>query len=88
MGFNEEKHRKTSLIFAPEQQISLRADENLRGYNPFRAPFLTPVGLLLDKDEALDVVTLITKQMQPHPFLTEDLKEGLVLFSGGHIGLL
>ncbi|BCR92041.1 uncharacterized protein ACHE_70884S [Aspergillus chevalieri] len=75
VGFNEEKHRKTPLIFAPEQQISLRADENVRGYNPFRAPFLTPVGLLLDKDEAMDVVTLITKQMQSRPSLTEDLKE-------------
>ena len=88
VGFNEEKHRKIPLIFAPEQQISLRADENVRGYNPFRAPFLTPVGLLLEEDEAMDVVTLITKQMQSRPSLTEDLKEGLVLFSGGHIGLL
>ena len=81
--FNEEKHRKTPLIFAPEQQLSLREDENVGGYNPFRAPFLAPVGLLLDKDEAMDVVTLITKQMQSRPSLTKDLKEGPVLFSGG-----
>ncbi|OJJ83793.1 uncharacterized protein ASPGLDRAFT_91495, partial [Aspergillus glaucus CBS 516.65] len=88
VGFNEEKHRKTPLIFAPEQQISLRADENVKYYSPFRAPLLTPVGLLLDKDEAMEVVALFTKQMQPRPSLTEDLKEGLVIFSGGHIGLL
>jgi hypothetical protein len=89
VGFSEKRHMQTPLIFAPEQQISLRADENIRYYDPWRADLLlTPVGLLLDQDEALEVVTLITKHMQPRPSLTEDLKKGLALFSGGHIGLL
>lgn len=85
VGFSEKTHTQTPLIFAPEQQISLRADGD---YDPFQAHLLTPVGLLLDQDEALEVVKLITEQMQPCPYLTEDIEKGLARFSGGHIGLL
>lgn len=63
---------KISFIFAVEQQISLRAKENVRDYDPFRAHLLTLVGLLLDKDEASDVVALVIDQIvTTMPSLTE-----------------
>jgi hypothetical protein len=94
-GFDE-KHIKTPMFFSANQQISLRPDESIS-----RLPILTwssgntelhtcrPVGLLLNEDEAIDVVTRYAlAAIQPSPSLSADLKKGFFLFSEGHAGLL
>jgi hypothetical protein len=40
-----------------EQQISTRLDENTEDYRPTLLPSWRLVGLLLDEDEAIDIVT-------------------------------
>ena len=95
-GFNEE-HIKIPMVFAAEQQISLRPDESIGDYLPIpmwsseSTEFHTcrPVGLLLDEDEAIDVVTrYASAAIHPSPSLSADLKKGFFLFSEGHAGLL
>jgi hypothetical protein len=95
-GFDE-KYIKTPMVFAAEQQISLRPDESISDYLPIpirpsesiKYHTYTPVGLLLDEDEVIDIVTRYTPAIiQPSPSLSADLKKGLFLFSEGHAGLL
>jgi len=95
-GF-EEVHIKTPMVFADGQQISLRPDESIGHYPPSRmwssesTEYHTcrPVGLLLDEDEAIDVVTRYAPAaIHPSPSLSADLKKGIFLFSEGHAGLL
>ena len=95
-GFDEE-HIKTPMAFAAEQQISLRPAESIGDYPPISmwsnesTEFHTcsPVGLLLDEDEAIDVVTRYASDaIHPSPYLSADLKKGFFLLSEGHAGLL
>jgi hypothetical protein len=88
-GFDGEMHIKTPMVFAAEQQISLRPDENIEDYHPASLLSWKPVGLLLDEDEAIDVVTrYASTTIQPSPSLSADLKKGFSLICGGHVGLL
>jgi hypothetical protein len=95
-GFDEQ-HIKTPMVFAAEQQISLRPVESIINYQTTpiwsseSSEFHTyrPVGLLLDEDEAIDVVTRYAPgAIHPSPSLSADLKKGFFLFSEGHAGLL
>jgi hypothetical protein len=84
-GYDGEKH----MVFAAGQQISLRSDENIEDYHSTLLLSWKPVGLLLDEDEAIDIVTRLTLAApQLSPPLSADLKKGLFLISGGHAGLL
>jgi hypothetical protein len=88
-GYDGEKHILTSMIFAAEQQISLRLDENIDEYQPIQWRPWRPVGLLLDEDEAIDILTRYTlTTIHPSPSLSADLKKGFFLISNGHVGLL
>ncbi|KAL4773170.1 hypothetical protein BDW60DRAFT_28635 [Aspergillus nidulans var. acristatus] len=71
------------MIFSADQQISLRPDENARW--PWK-----PIGLLLDEDEANEVVERYASIFMTNcgPVLTQDLKQGLFLASNGHVGLI
>ncbi|KAL4744277.1 hypothetical protein BDW72DRAFT_212891 [Aspergillus terricola var. indicus] len=82
-GFDPEKNVITPMIFGANQQISLRPDINARW--PWK-----PVGLLLDEDEANEVVERYAPTFIPNcrPILTQDLKQGLFLTSNGHVGLI
>ncbi|KAK1147474.1 hypothetical protein N8T08_001556 [Aspergillus melleus] len=81
-GF-ERKHMPTPMVFAADQQISLWPDANIEP--PWR-----PIGLLLDEDEAIEVVERYAPCFIPNcaPILTQDLKRGLFKSSNGHIGLI
>ncbi|KAL3433467.1 hypothetical protein BDV09DRAFT_196699 [Aspergillus tetrazonus] len=83
IGFDPEKHVKTPMIFGAEQQISLRPDENAMW--PWK-----PIGLLLDEDEANEIVERYAPIFIPNcgSILTQDLKQGLFLTSNGHVGLI
>ncbi|KAB8210275.1 hypothetical protein BDV34DRAFT_209676 [Aspergillus parasiticus] len=62
------------MNFANKQEILLRPEE---------------IGLLLDENEAMDVVTRYASAvLQPSLSLTPDLKKGFFLTSNGHVGLL
>ena len=93
VGFGEE-HIKTPMVFAPEQQISLRPDESINDYLPISTQSggstgFRPVGLLLKEDEAIDVLTRYASVgIQPSLSLLADLKRELFLISDGHVGLL
>lgn len=82
-GFELEKYIKTPMIFGNEQQISLRPDINVTW--PWK-----PIGLLLDKDEANEVVERYAPIIIPNcsPILTQDLKQGFFMSSNGHVGLI
>ena len=95
-GFDEE-HIKTPMVFAANQQISLRPDESIGDYLPIltwssgntELHTCRPVGLLLNEDETIDVVTrYASAAIHPSPSLSADLKKGFFLFSEGHAGLL
>jgi len=79
-GFEQEKFIKTPIIFSAEQQISLKPDENVK--SPWK-----PVGLLLDEDEANEVLDRYVLTLIPNP-VTLDLRRRFFLSSSGHIGLL
>ena len=88
-GYDGEKHIKTPMIFGAEQQISLRPDENIEDYGPDSLLTWSPVGLLLDMNEAIDIMTRYASNIiRPSLSLTADLKEGFFLSSNGHVGLL
>ena len=94
-GFNRQKHIKTPMVFAPNQQISMRPgiDDNLPIFIQYgesaELRACRPVGLLLKEDETIDLLTRYTSAaMQPSPSLLADLKRELFLISGGHVGLL
>jgi hypothetical protein len=85
------------MVFAAEQQISLRPGESIGDYLPIpklpseSTEFHTyrPVGLLFDEDEAIDIVTrYASTAIQPPLSLSTDLERGFFLFSEGHAGLL
>lgn len=81
-GF-EQKYIKIPMVFAAGQQISLRPDIDIR--QPWR-----PIGLLLEEDEAIEVVERSAPLFIPNcgPILTQDLKQGLFKSSNGHVGLI
>ncbi|KAB8271027.1 hypothetical protein BDV30DRAFT_250200 [Aspergillus minisclerotigenes] len=66
------------------------------GLEGFEAEFISglylaqkPVGLLLDENEAMHVVTrYVSAAIQPSPSLPPDLKKGFFLTSSGHVRLL
>lgn len=89
VGFDGEEHIKTPMVFGAEQQISLRPEESISDHG--LGPLLPwkPVGLLLDENEAIDVVTRYAfTVIRPSLSLTPDLKKGFFLSSNGHVGLL
>lgn len=89
MGFDGEEHVKTPMVFGAEQQISLRPDEDIEDYGPDSLLSWRPVGLLLDENEAMDVMTRYASIIiRPSLSLTSDLKKGFFLSSDGHVGLL
>jgi len=93
-GFDEEKYAKTPMVFAPDQQISMRPQESIDGYISVQSGESTelracgPVGLLLEEDEAIDVLTRYPLvAMHPPPSLSVDLmKKSLI--SDGHAGFI
>ena len=88
-GYDGEKHIPTPMVFAAEQQISLRPDESINKYQPINWRPWRPVGLLLDEDEAMAVLTLYpSATICPPPSLSADLKKGFFIISNGHVGLL
>ena len=88
-GCDEEEYIPTPMVFAAEQQISLRPDENIEEYGPIEWRSWKPVGLLLDEDEAIDILTRYTSAtIYPPPSLSADLKKGFFIISNGHVGLL
>jgi hypothetical protein len=83
----DEKYTTTPMAFAAGQQISMQPDESINVHLPISRQ-LTPVGLLLDEDEAIDVMTrYASTTMQPSPSLSADLKKEFFLISNGHVGL-
>ena len=94
-GFNGQKHIKTPMVFASDQQISMRPEINdnlpvlVQSGESAELRACRPVGLLLKEDEAIHVLTRYAlAAMQPSPSLLADLKRELFLISGGHVGLL
>jgi hypothetical protein len=93
-GFDERMHIKTPMAFAPEQLISMRPNESIGANPPISIwsdekstdlNIFRPVGLLLEKDEAIDVMKRCTSTSLP---LSADLKTELFLISDGHVGVL
>jgi hypothetical protein len=89
----EERHIPTPMVFAAGQQIALRPDESIDNRLPMarkstRSSTWRPVGLLLDEDEAIDIVTRYASAATPSPSLSEEAKKGFFQVSGGHAGLL
>jgi hypothetical protein len=85
------------MVFAREQQIAMRPDESINRYLPIsirsggstEMHICRPVGLLLEEDEAIDVLTRhASTAIQPPLSLSADLKKELFLISDGHAGLL
>jgi len=93
-GFEE--HLNTPMVFSSGQQISLRPEESIDADQPIyirsiegsKLHTCRAVGLLLEKNEAINVLTQYTTCMQPSLALSEDLKIELFLISNGHAGLL
>lgn len=85
-GFDPE-HVPTPMNFAPEQQISLQPQESVETRCLGRLRW-RPVGLLLDKDEAMEVVHRYALILCPSMAVTPDLKQGFFACSSGHVGLL
>ncbi|KAL4936667.1 hypothetical protein BDV06DRAFT_216484 [Aspergillus oleicola] len=87
-GFDEEEHVQTPVVFATEQQISLQPEERFETHSLGLLPW-RPVGLLLDEDEAMEVVgRYASVAIRPYIALTPDLKRGFFACSNGHVGLL
>ncbi|KAL4961801.1 uncharacterized protein BDV14DRAFT_192003 [Aspergillus stella-maris] len=87
-GFDEEEHVQTPMVFATEQQISLQPEERIEAHSLGLLPW-RPVGLLLDEDEAMEVVgRYASAVIRPSIVLTPDLKRGFFACSNGHVGLL
>lgn len=87
-GFNKEEHVQTPMVFATEQQISLQPEKCIETHSLRLLPW-KPVGLLLDEDEAIEVVGRYTSVIiRSSIALTPDLKRGFFACSNGHVGLL
>jgi len=96
-GFSKQKCEKIPMVFAPGQQIGMRPDESIdrdlpisiRSSESTEWHTLQPVGLLLEEDETIDLLTRYTSAvMQPRLSLSADLKKELFLITDGHAGLL
>jgi hypothetical protein len=91
-GFDGQKHHKTPMVFAAGQQIAMRPDESINHNLPISiqsGESSRPVGLLLEEDEAIDVLTqFASTTIQPRISLSADLKKELFQISDGHAGLL
>ncbi|PYH86816.1 hypothetical protein BO82DRAFT_379929 [Aspergillus uvarum CBS 121591] len=76
-----EQYFKTPMTFLPHQQISLRPEA--------LDPEWKPIGLLLEESEANDILPQVLPTVIPNgeKLLTEELRHGLFLASGGHAGL-
>jgi hypothetical protein len=94
-GFYEEMHNPTPMKFGPNMLISLRPDKHVnpsqlittRPDGSIDVHTTRPVGLLLEVDEATDVM----KRNAPvtgYRFLSADLESNLFLISDGHVGVL
>ena len=69
----------TPPIFTPEQRISLHKEQH---------PGCKPIGILLEKDEAEDLVARFLEIQSYGPHLEESLITYIRLISGGHPGAL
>ncbi|KAE8412341.1 hypothetical protein BDV36DRAFT_300967 [Aspergillus pseudocaelatus] len=90
VGFGGKEHAETPINFAPEQQISLHPEGSI-GPHSLSPPRWRPVGLLLNEDEAVDVVGRFASAALSSNMtgtLTHELKQGLFACSNGHVGLL
>ena len=89
VGYDEKEYTKTPMTFGHAQQISLRQDEFLEDSGSVSNSLWKPVGLLLNEDEAVDVVTRYASSatLASH-LLTQDLKMNFFACSNGHVGLL
>ena len=80
------------MVFAAGQQIAMRPDESINPNLPISlqsGESSRPVGLLLEEDEAIDVLTqYASTAIQPPISLSADLKNELFQISDGHAGLL
>jgi len=92
-----QKHRKTPMNFATEQQISMRPMESIEDNERILTQsgkttkwhICRPVGLLLEEDEAIDVLTrYLRATMQPCPSISAGLKKELFLITDGHVGCI
>jgi hypothetical protein len=84
-GFNPEKYRKTPMVFAPGALISMRVEEfydELTGCDNQNR-----LGLLLNDEEATDVMNRYISAVGPLP-LSKDLMDEFFLISSGHVGSL
>ena len=79
-GFNQEVYIKTPMDFHAPQMISVRPDESV-------LDFWDPVGLLLEEDEATDIMNRY-EPTAGYPFLSSELQRHLFLITGGHAGAL
>jgi len=91
------EHRKTPMNFATEQQISMRPVESIEDNGRILTQsgkttkwhICRPVGLLLEEDEAIDVLTRYPRAtMQPCPSISASLKKELFLITDGHVGCI
>lgn len=71
----------TPPIFCPAQRISLQ-------YNSSDGDDEKPIRILLDNDEAHDLVSRLLSSKPTQPTLTDDLMHYVILISGGHAGAL
>ena len=80
------------MVFAAGQQIAMRPEESINPNLPISiqsGESLRSVGLLLEEDEATDVLTrFASTTIQPPIPLSADLKKELFLITDGHAGLL
>jgi len=84
------------MAFTSEQQIGLRPVESidrelsilLQLDESTQKRTSRPVGLLLEEDEAIDILTRYTSVVDPQLSLSADLKKELFQISDGHAGLL
>jgi hypothetical protein len=95
-GYWGEKYIPVPMSFAPAQEIALRPEESISdvltplwSVEHTEMRIVSPVGLLLDEDEAIDIVTGYAQAcIQPTPSLSAGLKKTLFRISNGHAGLL
>lgn len=85
-GFYEQKYFKTPMDFGPSQLISMRAEESF-DEEAMDCDDQNGLGLLLDAEEATDVVKKYIDAVGP-PSLSKDLMDELFLISNGHVGCL
>ena len=85
-GFNPEEYCKTPMDFASGALISMRAEESLDD-ETIDYDDQNDLGLLLNDEEATDVMNRYITAVGPLP-LSKDLMDELFLISSGHVGCL